>query len=632
MTRILLVDDQTLICEILQTRLEAESDFQVVGSANNGQKAIQQVEKLQPDVVLMDIEMPEMNGLSAIKIIKNRFPQTRIIVLSGNNDAAFLASALKAGAQGYLVKTNQVENLANTIRFVHQGNNQIEPTLLQEILGKLTVSENVDIEAESELNKLNINQKALIGNGNLEERTIASEIKEISDLTANISLKVKPIRSKPIWGTVILILSSLVLLSGKLGPSLLLGSSNANDEQSNQANLANLSTQGALPVETLTVTPVDSYQESRFYSGTIVPRRTSELGFEYSGNITRIDVQEGDRVTTGTPLANLDSRELEATQNELQARRSQAVAKLEEMQAGARSETISAAKARVRDLNQQLELANLKSQRRKHLYAEGAISREQLDENMSNKQAMQARLDEAQSQVSELLAGTRIEQINAQQSSIKQIDASIAKLGIQLEKRVLKAPFAAIVSRKLVDEGTVVDANQPVIRLVENQALEARIGVPVNKRDRVALGSEQQLAIGQKTYRAEVTSLLPEVDSDTRTVTAVLTLNESIGVSPGQVAKLKLDAEVNTSGYWLPTTALLQGGRGLWYCYALGKPANEAENGDNNAFYVSRRDLEVLYTEGDRVLVRGTVSSGDRIILSGTHRIVVGQLVSPIKS
>ena len=688
MTRILLVDDQTLICEILQTRLEAERDFQIVGYANNGQTAIQQVEKLRPDVILMDIEMPGMNGLSAIQIIKDRFPQTRIIVLSGNNDAVCLAKASKAGAHGYLIKTGKVENLANTIRFVGRGNNQIEPKLL-EIVAELPVFKNIGVEAEpisndsetilnpvkktsqseitpragfsslpvvedDELGKRlandgrmrqiksplrsdrwsTIGQKTLVRNSILDDKTTTAEIENLSPHEVDRSKEAKPVRSKLIWGTAtVLILSSLVLLSGKLNPDSLLGSSNANDEANNQTKSSEVAAGGALPVETVTVTLVDSYQESRFYAGNIVPRRTSELGFEYSGNITRIAVKEGDIVAAGTPLAYLDSRELEASLNELRARRSQAVARLKEMQAGPRSETIAAAKARVKDLNEQLELASLKSQRRESLYTEGAISREQLDENVSNRQAIQARLESAQSQVDELLAGTRSEQIEAQQSSVRQIDASITKLKIQLEKNVLKAPFSAIVARKLIDEGTVVDANQPVMRLVENKALEARIGVPVNINDRVSIGSKQQLNIGQKSYEAEVTSFLPEVDSDTRTVTAVLTLDESIGeVSPGQVAKLQLSTKVDTSGYWLPTTALLQGGRGLWYCYALGKPTNDAATNKNNVFQVARQEVEVLYTKDDRVLVRGTISAGDRIILSGTHRIVVGQLVTPIKS
>ena len=627
MTRILLVDDQTLICEILRTQLETEKDFQVVGHANNGKTAIQQVEKLQPDVILMDIEMPEMNGLTAIRIISNRFPQTRIIVLSGNNNATFLTKALTAGAQGYLVKTNKAEDLASTIRIVERGNNQIEPQLL-EIVAQLPVSKDIDVEAEPVFNDSNSDRDKTISSSIVENE--AAKIERSAPAVEPVLPETKPTRSKLVWGTAtVLILGSLVLLSGRLVPGFS-GLSNASNESGNSQVNSTTASPNVLPVETAAVTPVDSYQESRFYTGTIVPRRASELGFEYPGNIIRIAVNEGDVVNAGAPLAYLDSRELEATQNELQARRSQAVAKLEEMQAGARSETIAAAKAKVRDLNEQLEFASLKSQRRKSLYAEGAISREQLDENTSNQQATKARLDEAQSQLDELLAGTRTEQIEAQRSSIEQIDASLAKTAVQLEKRVLKAPFSAIISRKLVDEGTIVNPNQPVIRLVESKTLEARIGVPASISNRLTVGSQQNLQIGQKTYEATVTSFLPEVDPDTRTVTAVLTLSESIAeVSPGQVARLKLNTEVNTSGFWLPSTALIQGGRGLWYCYALGKPAKVGES-DDEIFYVSRRDVEVLYTEGDRVLVRGTINAGDRIILSGTHRIVVGQLVDPI--
>ena len=627
MTRILLVDDQTLICEILRTQLETEKDFQVVGHANNGKTAIQQVEKLQPDVILMDIEMPEMNGLTAIRIISNRFPQTRIIVLSGNNNATFLTKALTAGAQGYLVKTNKAEDLASTIRIVERGNNQIEPQLL-EIVAQLPVSKDIDVEAEPVFNDSNSDRDKTISSSIVENE--AAKIERSAPAVEPVLPETKPTRSKLVWGTAtVLILGSLVLLSGRLVPGFS-GLSNASNESGNSQVNSTTASPNVLPVETAAVTPVDSYQESRFYTGTIVPRRASELGFEYPGNIIRIAVNEGDVVNAGAPLAYLDSRELEATQNELQARRSQAVAKLEEMQAGPRAETITAAKAKVRDLNEQLELASLKSQRRKSLYAEGAISRERLDENISNQQGIKARLDEAQSQLDELLAGTRSEQIEAQRSSIEQIDASLAKTAVQLEKRVLKAPFSAIISRKLVDEGTIVNPNQPVIRLVESKTLEARIGVPASISNRLTVGSQQNLQIGQKTYEATVTSFLPEVDPDTRTVTAVLTLSESIAeVSPGQVARLKLNTEVNTSGFWLPSTALIQGGRGLWYCYALGKPAKVGES-DDEIFYVSRRDVEVLYTEGDRVLVRGTINAGDRIILSGTHRIVVGQLVDPI--
>ena len=129
MIRILIVGDQTFLCEVLQSWLDIKKDFQVVGYANNGKIAVEQLEFLQPDIVLMDIEMPEMNGLTATKKICNNFPSIKVIVLSANYDINSLNNAFQAGAQGYLLKTNKTEELANTIRLVYKGYNQIQSGL-----------------------------------------------------------------------------------------------------------------------------------------------------------------------------------------------------------------------------------------------------------------------------------------------------------------------------------------------------------------------------------------------------------------------------------------------------------------------------------------------------------------------
>jgi YesN/AraC family two-component response regulator len=138
MIRILLVDDQVLLCEVLQTRLEKEKDFQIVGRAHDGQEAIAQVEALQPDIVLIDIEMPVMDGLSATKIICHRFPYVKVIVLSGLDDDAYLAQSLTAGAKNYLLKNANASDLADTIRAVYSDNEEMQqgqlPGRLEEIL------------------------------------------------------------------------------------------------------------------------------------------------------------------------------------------------------------------------------------------------------------------------------------------------------------------------------------------------------------------------------------------------------------------------------------------------------------------------------------------------------------------
>ena len=126
MIDILLVDDQALLCEVLKTWLDVEQDLQVVGLAHNGQEAIEQVEKLQPDIVLMDIEMPQMNGLSATKIISQRFPEVKVIFLSGHDDSAYLGKSLQAGAKGYLPKNTTAEELVLKIRSVYNDANLLD--------------------------------------------------------------------------------------------------------------------------------------------------------------------------------------------------------------------------------------------------------------------------------------------------------------------------------------------------------------------------------------------------------------------------------------------------------------------------------------------------------------------------
>ena len=127
MINILLVDDQTLLCEVLKTWLDVEKDIQVLGVANDGQKAIEEVERLQPDIVLMDIDMPQMDGLKATKIISQRFPQVKVIVLSGHDDDVYLGKSLRAGAKGYLLKNTAADELVQKIRSVYNNINLLEP-------------------------------------------------------------------------------------------------------------------------------------------------------------------------------------------------------------------------------------------------------------------------------------------------------------------------------------------------------------------------------------------------------------------------------------------------------------------------------------------------------------------------
>jgi len=383
----------------------------------------------------------------------------------------------------------------------------------------------------------------------------------------------------------------------------------------------------ALPVTAIAVEPVSQYTTEREYTGELVAGRSSTLGFERPGTVVSILVDEGDRIAAGQPLARLDTRTLEAQRQQLEAQRQTALAQLRELEAGPRREDIAAAAATVAEIEQQLALARLQRDRREDLYTQGAISREEFDRERYNTGALENRLTQAQSQLVELQNGTRAEQLDAQAARVNQLDASLRQIDVDLEKSVLLAPFDGTVSARSVDEGVVVASGQSVLSLVEAGPLEARVGVPPAVANALPVGSEQEVVVGDRTYPATITALLPELDTTSRTVTIVLKI-PAADLTVGQTVRLIVAETQAAEGMWLPTTALVPGERGLWSVYVLAEPESSASNEPlPNTYTVRRREVEVIHTEGDRALVRGTLQPGEQVIPSGTHRIVPGVTV-----
>ena len=380
-----------------------------------------------------------------------------------------------------------------------------------------------------------------------------------------------------------------------------------------------------MPVETIEATRSSGYSVSRAYTGQMTAAQASELGFERSGQLTRIFVTEGARVGAGAALAELDIRNLQTQRSQIEAERARAIAQLTELETGARAEDLSAAAATVRDLEQQVELQKTRISRRETLYAQGAISREDLDEVSFTGGSLQARLDQARSQLAELQNGTRPEQLNAQDALIQQLDARLADIDVTISKSTLYAPFSGAIAAHKVDEGTVVGAGQSVIRLVENGIAEAKVGVPTAVAQTLSAGEETTVEVNGEQYTATVFSVLPEVDAQTRTQTVVLSLEPRAvaNTSPGQTVRLTLSERIDAQGFWVPAEALTQGIRGLWNSYVV-MPNEETEG-----FVVKTQAVEVIYQEGDRVYVTGTLQPGDSIVANGAHRLVPGQAVAP---
>jgi len=136
--RILIVDDQRLMREGLATLLELEDDLEIAGEAEDGQAALDQYEGLRPDVVLMDIRMPRMDGVEATRRLRQRWPDARVIILTTFDDDAYVFDGLRAGALGYLLKDVSGQELAEAVRKVAAGGALIEPSVARKVLAEFT--------------------------------------------------------------------------------------------------------------------------------------------------------------------------------------------------------------------------------------------------------------------------------------------------------------------------------------------------------------------------------------------------------------------------------------------------------------------------------------------------------------
>jgi hemolysin D len=146
--KILVVDDQKVVREKLKSVLQEQPDLQVVGTAVDGYGAIERIEQLQPDVILLDLDMPGMDGLKTAKIISQQYPQLKIIILSSYDDAQNITKALAGGANGYIVKDQIGSEIGETIRSVQKGYTQLGPGLFEKILPPGTTPANNVVELD----------------------------------------------------------------------------------------------------------------------------------------------------------------------------------------------------------------------------------------------------------------------------------------------------------------------------------------------------------------------------------------------------------------------------------------------------------------------------------------------------
>jgi DNA-binding NarL/FixJ family response regulator len=160
--KILIADDQKLIREGLKVLLEMEESFMVIGEASNGQQAVDLYIKLRPDIVLMDIQMPVINGVEAIKKILELDKEAKIIILTTFDDDDYVYDGLKSGALGYILKDSSIEKLSESIKVIYQGGALIEPSITKKILSELSKIEKDQKQKGELIEELSTREKEIL--------------------------------------------------------------------------------------------------------------------------------------------------------------------------------------------------------------------------------------------------------------------------------------------------------------------------------------------------------------------------------------------------------------------------------------------------------------------------------------
>lgn len=136
--RLLIADDHLIIRQGIRSLFEEREDIRIIGEAENGLEAVQKYQDLQPDVILMDLVMPKMDGIEAIRNIREQFPTARILVLTSFDDDDRVFPAIKAGAQGYLLKDTKPHELIQGILDVYNGQSSLDPSIAMKVIQELS--------------------------------------------------------------------------------------------------------------------------------------------------------------------------------------------------------------------------------------------------------------------------------------------------------------------------------------------------------------------------------------------------------------------------------------------------------------------------------------------------------------
>ena len=360
-------------------------------------------------------------------------------------------------------------------------------------------------------------------------------------------------------------LAALLMVGATLATVFFLSSQHSSAQQARQQGADN----ALLQVASKALEQAEQLQRDVRLTGRVVARQSVSLAFEPAGRVSAVSADRGDAVEQGDVLATLDTRRLESRLAEVAARSEEARASL--------------------------ALAQRQEEREAQLNQSNFASRTALDQARTDRLTLQARLA--------ALAAER------------------DSLTADLDDSTLKAPFAGRVIERHVSVGSLVSSGTTAFDLIDVEQLEAHLGLPAALAATFTPDEAVELMVNGEEVSGEVRARLPQVDSDSRTQTLVVSLEAPDHAVPGDLAELRYRITEPANGYWVPLDSLQAADRGLWNVLV-------AEPLENDHYRVAQASVELLHSEGDQAFVRGTLAPGMRLITGGTHRVTPGQQVT----
>ena len=520
--RISIVDDSNVIREGLKAILEAEPDFEIVGMANDGKEAIELVEAQKPDVVLMDMEMPELNGISSTEIISERFANTKVVFFSSHDENSYISQSLEAGAKGYFLKETLTEEVIQGIKNVHKGFCQFSPGLLENY-----VSHTAELKGQAD--------SLILPKTKLETSLPTSEPQLA--INKEPTIEPKPWLRRIIIGTTLLIitLAASVWAIAKFNPELY-----------NQI-VGN-------PTPPTPITPAPPPEPTAVSAlGQIEPEdeiiQLSVSSNAEGSKVEQLLVQRGDKVQQGQVVAVLDSyNRASAAVDKAQTDVRIAQANLERVRAGAKQGDISAQRAAINRLEAELrgqvaaqkaaiarleaELDNAKVEynRYRQLFGDGAISAQERDTRRLRVDTVEQQLAEAKETLNRTIETTKVQSSEAQAklesvSEVRPVDVQVAQAELEQAQAAVKQAQETL---------ALTEVRSPI----DGQVLK------VNVRPGEVVGNRGILAVGQ-TERMSVVAEVYETDIDKVRLgqKAIVTGSAFQEELTGEVAQVGLEVE-----------------------------------------------------------------------------------------